>query len=57
MKNIKPKQSPPRVAFIGVRLSLQIKAAVEAAALADRRSISQWVEGLILHALAHERKK
>lgn len=40
-----------RAASIGIRLSEEVKSALEAAAKSDRRSVSSYVEMLIVAAL------
>jgi predicted HicB family RNase H-like nuclease len=44
-------------ASIGIRTTKKLKAAAEAAARAERRSTSQWVEGLIIDALEARSRK
>jgi predicted HicB family RNase H-like nuclease len=49
----KPQPSPAkRASVIGVRTTQELKASVMLAAAKERRSVSQWIEGLILDALA-----
>lgn len=46
-----PEPRPKKEATIGIRTTPEIKAAADVAARAERRSISQWIEGLIIEAL------
>jgi hypothetical protein len=56
--NLKPHRprSAKRAAQITIRLQEDVKFAAQAAAKASRRSCSQWIEGLILDALAKPTK-
>jgi uncharacterized protein (DUF1778 family) len=51
------KQPAPKLkeATIGIRTTWDIKALAIRAAKADRRSVSQWIEGLILEATVKKR--
>lgn len=50
MKKAVPEKAR-KEAIIGIRTTPEIKAQADRAAQADRRSVSQWVEGLIIDAL------
>jgi hypothetical protein len=54
----KPRASPlpPRPAAIALRTSYEVKEEAEQAARSEHRTLSQWVELLIIKAL-EERKK
>lgn len=45
-----PPDMPPKAATIGIRTTEAVKAAAKAAALKERRSVSQWIENLIIAA-------
>jgi uncharacterized protein (DUF1778 family) len=51
-----PAGTPLRTAAIGIRTTEDIKEAAERAANADRRSLSQWVEELIVSALDRDKR-
>jgi len=55
MKEPKPKREI-RVASIAIRTTETIKVKAEAAALAENRSLSQWVEALVIAALKGKRR-
>ena len=52
----RPELGVPRSAAIAVRTAPAVKKAAEQAAAADRRSLSQWVEGLVIAALERPKK-
>lgn len=55
MKEPKPKRETKQ-ASIAIRTTQTIKDKAEGAALAENRSLSQWVESLIIFALKGKRR-
>jgi predicted HicB family RNase H-like nuclease len=53
----KPAPKPIKDTIVGVRMTAQLKGQVAEAARAERRSVSQWIEGAILDALAKVKRK
>lgn len=53
----KPAPKPTRETTISLRVPIELKERVSDVASAERRTISQWVEGLILDALAKVKRK
>ena len=51
------KPRPRKVAIIGIRTTQEVKDAATEVALSERRSISQWIEGLILDAIIERQKR
>jgi predicted HicB family RNase H-like nuclease len=52
-----PQDQPTKAATIGIRTTEAVKAAAKAAAAKERRSVSQWIEHLIIAATEARRAK